>query len=71
MRCWRLALVVWLGLAMSGCGASGVIQQHNAEDAQAAADIAAGTARVREQCEAELKSPELTQFVKKYWSVSP
>lgn len=55
----RATAIFLVASVLSGCGANAVIQQYNAEDTQSAADITAGANRVREQCEAEFKSPEL------------
>jgi PBP1b-binding outer membrane lipoprotein LpoB len=59
MRSSRLALMLLVILAIGGCGANAVIQQHNTEDSQSAADINAVSSAAEQQCAAEMKSPEL------------
>jgi len=59
MKPWRSIAALLIALSTSGCGAASVIQQHNVEDSQSATDLAAAFAAMQEQCNAELKSPEL------------
>jgi hypothetical protein len=59
MRPGRSIAALLIALTTSGCGAASVIQQHNVEDSQSATDLPAAFAAMQEQCNAELKSPEL------------